>query len=70
LTVVRTCCRVDPLTESRHREAVLLARRYGFHIYDATIWPAALSAGRSTLYSEDMQHGQTIDGVTLVDPFR
>ena len=32
---------------------------------------AALGAGCGTLYSEDMQHGMTLDdGVRIVDPFR
>jgi predicted nucleic acid-binding protein len=31
---------------------------------------AALDAGCVTLYSEDMQHGQVIDGrLTLINPF-
>jgi predicted nucleic acid-binding protein len=41
--------------------------RYGF--YDALIIAAALSAGCTRLYSEDLQHGQQIEGLTIENPF-
>jgi predicted nucleic acid-binding protein len=30
---------------------------------------AALSAGCTTLFTEDMQHGQLIDGLCIENPF-
>jgi predicted nucleic acid-binding protein len=52
------------------RNAWTLAARYGFSHYDSLIVAASLSAGCSTLYTEDMQHGQVIDGrLKLVNPF-
>jgi predicted nucleic acid-binding protein len=52
------------------RAAWILAARYGFSHYDSLILAAALSAGCTTLYTEDMQHGQVIDErLTLIDPF-
>ena len=41
--------------------------RYSF--YDSLIISAALKAGCSVLYSEDMQHGQKIHNLTIVNPF-
>jgi predicted nucleic acid-binding protein len=38
--------------------------------WDAAIIAAARAIGCRELLSEDMQHGQTIDGVTIVNPFR
>ncbi len=38
--------------------------------YDSLIVAAALDAGCKTLYSEDLQHGQQIEGVTVTNPFR
>ena len=70
LSALRHVCRVEPLTESTHERAVLLAKRYGFPIYDATIAASALESGCVTLYSEDFQHGQTLDGMTILNPFR
>lgn len=43
--------------------------RYRFSFYDSLIVAAALEAGCTTLYSEDMQHGQQIDGLTIENPF-
>ena len=38
--------------------------------YDALIVAAALLAGCRTLHSEDMQHGQVVDGrLTIRNPF-
>ncbi|WP_252263399.1 hypothetical protein [Paracidobacterium acidisoli] len=41
----------------------------GYQIYDALVIAAALEAGCTTLYSEDMQDGQKIDGLTIRNPF-
>jgi predicted nucleic acid-binding protein len=49
--------------------AIDLRRLYGFSIWDALILRAAKKAGCRVLLSEDMQHGQTIDGVRIVNPF-
>ena len=46
-----------------------LAERYGYSIFDSLIIGAALDAGARTLYSEDMQDGQAIDGLTIRNPF-
>jgi predicted nucleic acid-binding protein len=40
-----------------------------FSFWDALIVEAALSAGCKTLYSEDMQHGLVLDGMTIENPF-
>ena len=45
------------------------AVRTGMHLYDAMIVEAALMAGCEVLYSEDLQHGQVIDGVRIENPF-
>jgi predicted nucleic acid-binding protein len=43
--------------------------RLGFGFYDSLIVSAALEAGCATLYSEDLQHGQRIDRLTIHNPF-
>ncbi len=40
---------------------------YGF--YDSLILAAAQQAGCTTVYSEDMQHQQTVGSVRIVNPF-
>lgn len=43
--------------------------RYRFGFYDSLIVAAAMEAGCKSLYTEDLQHGQRIEGVTIVNPF-
>ncbi len=58
-----------PLTVEMHEAAIGIARQYGYSIYDSLIVAAALRAGCATLYSEDLQHGQTIERLTIRNPF-
>ena len=44
--------------------------RYQFSFYDSLIIAAALEAGCKTLYSEDLQHGQQIEQLTIQNPFK
>ena len=41
----------------------------GYSFYDSLIVAAAVQAGCQVLYSEDMQHGQLVAGLRLVNPF-
>ncbi len=61
---------VTALTEQTHAAALALARDHGFAFHDALIVAAAIEAGCDTLLTEDMQHGRTIDNLTICDPFR
>jgi predicted nucleic acid-binding protein len=70
LSALRHVCRVESLTTQTHERAVALSRRYGFPIYDATIAASAIESGCTTLYSEDFQHGQKLEGLTILNPFR
>ncbi len=44
--------------------------RYRFSFYDSLIVAAALEARCRTLYSEDLQDGQIIEKLTIVNPFK
>jgi predicted nucleic acid-binding protein len=61
---------VQPLLLATHEKAVVLAERFGLHVHDACIVASALGTGCERLYSEDLQHGQRIESVTVIDPFR
>ena len=51
-------------------DALRIANQYGYSFYDRLILSSALSIGCSIVYSEDMQHGQVIDGkVKILNPF-
>ncbi len=58
-------------TSRTHTEALRLAERYGYAIFDALMIAAALRAGSDTLWSDDMQDGMVIDGrLRIANPFR
>jgi len=49
--------------------AIDLCTIHQLSLWDALIVKSAGAAGCRTLYSEDMHHGQVIDGVRVVSPF-
>ncbi|MXY23703.1 MAG: PIN domain-containing protein [Acidobacteria bacterium] len=67
-SVLAPLLRVQPSLRLYHA-SLDIHSRYGFAYYDALIVAAALDAGCSVLYSEDLQDRQRIDGLTVVDPF-
>ena len=70
LAGIQVLCPVEELTLQTHEVGRALAERYGFSVYDAMIVSAALIAGCTTLWSEDMQDGLLVEGqLRLVNPF-
>ena len=71
LAAIRALCPDPvPLTVETHDAALRIASRYRLHIYDALVVAAALEAECTTLYSEDLQNHQVIDGtLTIRNPF-
>lgn len=49
--------------------AIALHRRFSLSFWDALIVRSALEAGAGTLYTEDLQEGQVIEGLAIVNPF-
>jgi len=49
--------------------AIDLHRLHGISLWDTLILRCAKQSGCSVLLTEDMQHGQEIDGVRIVNPF-
>ncbi len=71
LGLVRSMCRVHPLTVETHDSARKLAEDYGLGLYDASIVASALLAGCTVLYSEDLQDGRRFERRLQVrNPFR
>ena len=71
LGAIRVLCSAPlPLTDETHEAAIKTAERHGYGIYDALVVATALEAGCETLYSEDLQDGQVINGqLTIRNPF-
>jgi predicted nucleic acid-binding protein len=70
LDAVRTLCQPPiPVSLTTHTTALRLAARYGYAFYDSVILAAALEAKCDTFYAEDLQDGQTIEELTIRNPF-
>lgn len=71
LAAIRALCPCPmPLTVETHDAGLRIAAKYGFQFYDALTVAAALDTECTTLYSEDFQDGQVIEGrLTVRNPF-
>ena len=69
LSSIRAVCVVKPVDIETHERGLKLAERHRFSIYDSLIIAAALRAGCSLLYTEDLHDGQTIEQLTIRNPF-
>jgi predicted nucleic acid-binding protein len=49
--------------------AIDLHRLHAFSFWDALVVRAAVVAGCQTLWTEDLQHGQVIEGLRIENPF-
>jgi predicted nucleic acid-binding protein len=49
--------------------AIDLHRLHSFSFWDGLVIQAAASAGCARILTEDLQHGRTIDGVRIENPF-
>ncbi len=61
---------VQELTAAIVMKSIATCSRWRISYWDAAIIEAARAAGCGTVLSEDMQHGQSFDGVRVIDPFR
>jgi predicted nucleic acid-binding protein len=52
------------------REAAQLSAAHAFSFWDSLILAAARRSGAARIYTEDLQHGQIILGMQVIDPFR
>ena len=52
------------------RRTLIVRKEFGFSIWDSQIVAAALEAGCDTLFTEYLQHGQVLEGLTIIDPLR
>lgn len=67
-TVLMPLCEVFP-DRKLYASAIALHDRTGWSFYDSLIVGAAQRAGVTALYSEDLQSGRILDGLTVVNPF-
>ncbi len=67
-TVLLPLWSITPSVEL-YRRGLDIQSRYQYGFYDALIIAAALEAGCTRLLSEDLQHGQKIESLTIENPF-
>ena len=64
-------CEVIVVSPPIMLDALRIMERFGYGFYDSQIIAAALACGASVLYSEDLHHGQRVDGkLSIRSPFR
>jgi predicted nucleic acid-binding protein len=66
--VLAPLCEIFPSVEL-YAQALGNADRWKYSFSDSLIITAALHADCKILYSEDLQHGQAIHGLTITNPF-
>jgi len=61
---------ISPTTPETILRATELSETASIDFWDALIVAAAEQSGAETLYSEDLNHGQLIAGIRIVNPLR
>ncbi len=70
LNLAKECAKsILPVSLEIHERAVQIAAETGIRIYDACIVAAAETVGCNVLYTEDLNHGQKIGQVSIINPF-
>jgi len=67
-SVLTPLYRVQP-SRKLYQAALDIQGHFRFSFYDSLIIAAALEVNCKILFSEDMQHGQNIEGLTIENPF-
>lgn len=62
--------RIQDMTLPILHTALRIRKAHGFSFWDSAIVAAALALGCDRVYTEDLTHGQLVDGLAIVDPFR
>lgn len=62
--------RIQEMNVDVLRAALRIRHTYGFSFWDSAVIAAALALGCGRLCTEDLTHGQTVERLVIVDPFR
>jgi predicted nucleic acid-binding protein len=57
------------MTPALFKQARNTRERYRLQYWDAAVIAAAKDSGATTLYSEDLNHGQEYEGIRVINPF-
>ncbi|MCL2195014.1 MAG: PIN domain-containing protein [Oscillospiraceae bacterium] len=63
-------CEIGFILPMTLRTALALHERYKFSFFDCIMLASALESGCNIFYTEDLAHGQVVDGrLTIINPF-
>jgi len=68
-SILILCPNPRALSVEIHLRALEISERFGFSIWDSLILAAATEAACTTVLTEDMQHGQVVEGLRIENPF-
>jgi len=67
---IESCFPIQGLSASLVKHALVISDRFGYSHYDSLIITAALESECTILFTEDMQHNQSINGRLIIhNPF-
>jgi predicted nucleic acid-binding protein len=67
-TVLHPLCEIFS-SYNLYKEALEITERWQYSFYDSLVLASARAAGCHILYSEDLQHGQKLGDLTIINPF-
>lgn len=70
LQVTSALFEVVPMEFEDLSDALLVHTQHKLPFWDAVLWATARRAGCTTFFTEDMQDGRVIGGVTIRNPFK
>jgi predicted nucleic acid-binding protein len=62
--------RIQDMTLLVLNDALRVRKAFGFSFWDSAIVASALAMGCDRVYTEDLNHGQVVEGLTIINPFR
>jgi len=62
--------RIQDMTLPVLKMALRIRKTHGFSFWDSAILAAALVLGCDRVYTEDLAHGQVVDRLAIINPFR
>ena len=69
LAAIQANVSIEPLTLETHSHGLRIAERYQLSVFDGLLLASANLAGCDRFYSEDMQDGMNVGGLTIRNPF-
>lgn len=62
--------RIQSMTLDTLNQALQIRKTHGFSFWDSAIIAAASALRCDRIYTEDLNHGQAVQGITIINPFR